>query len=224
MENKRSTRLLLGLVLAFSLLLAGLEYTSSPTDSDMDSEMFEDLVQDMEVVPNDRKDMISAVSAPASHAVTVRVKPVEAAVSSPEKLNPNTGTQPVGDGVGAVDAAKVTEALPQTAADDEKAKDFRIVQQLPEFPGGWVEFMKWLTKNLKYPSQAQSQRIQGQVVVTFIVNKDGSVADIRIPHPTTPVLDSEVLRVMRMMPKWKPGVDNDKPCRTMMAIPVVFNL
>lgn len=190
----------------------------------MDSEMFEDLVQDMEVVPNDRKDMISAVSAPASHAVAARVKPVEAAVSSPEKLNPNTGTQPVGDGVGAVDAAKVTEALPQTAADDEKAKDFRIVQQLPEFPGGWVEFMKWLTKNLKYPSQAQSQRIQGQVVVTFIVNKDGSVADIRIPHPTTPVLDSEVLRVMRMMPKWKPGVDNDKPCRTMMAIPVVFNL
>lgn len=79
-------------------------------------------------------------------------------------------------------------------------------------------------QNLKYPSQAQSQRIQGQVVVTFIVNKDGSVADIRIPHPTTPVLDSEVLRVMRMMPKWKPGVDNDKPCRTMMAIPVVFNL
>ncbi len=224
MENKRSTRLLLGLVLAFSLLLAGLEYTSSPTDSDMDSEMFEDLVQDMEVVPNDRKDMISAVSAPASHAVTARVKPVEAAVSSPEKLNPNTGTQPVGDGGGAVDATKVTEALPQTAADDEKAKDFRIVQQLPEFPGGWVEFMKWLTKNLKYPSQAQSQRIQGQVVVTFIVNKDGSVADIRIPHPTTPVLDSEVLRVMRMMPKWKPGVDNDKPCRTMMAIPVVFNL
>ena len=190
----------------------------------MDSEMFEDLVQDMEVVPNDRKDMISAVSAPVSHAVTARVKPVEAAVSSPEKLNPNTGTQPVGDGDGAVDAAKVTEALPQTAADDEKAKDFRIVQQLPEFPGGWVEFMKWLTKNLKYPSQAQSQRIQGQVVVTFIVNKDGSVADIRIPHPTTPVLDSEVLRVMRMMPKWKPGVDNDKPCRTMMAIPVVFNL
>ena len=186
--------------------------------------MFEDLVQDMEVIPNDRKDMISAVSAPASHAVTARVKPVEAAVSSPEKLNPNAGTQPVGDGGGAVDAAKVTEALPQTAADDEKAKDFRIVQQLPEFPGGWVEFMKWLTKNLKYPSQAQSQRIQGQVVVTFIVNKDGSVADIRIPHPTTPVLDSEVLRVMRMMPKWKPGVDNDKPCRTMMAIPVVFNL
>ena len=216
--------MLLGLVLAFSLLLAGLEYTSSPTDSDMDSEMFEDLVQDMEVVPNDRKDMISAVSAPASHAVAARVKPVEAAVSSPEKLNPNTGTQSVGDGGGAVDAAKVTEALPQTAADDEKAKDFRIVQQLPEFPGGWVEFMKWLTKNLKYPSQAQSQRIQGQVVVTFIVNKDGSVADIRIPHPTTPVLDSEVLRVMRMMPKWKPGVDNDKPCRTMMAIPVVFNL
>lgn len=148
MENKRSTRLLLGLVLAFSLLLAGLEYTSSPTDSDMDSEMFEDLVQDMEVVPNDRKDMISAVSAPASHAVAARVKPVEAAVSSPEKLNPNTGTQPVGDGGGAVDAAKVTEALPQTAADDEKAKDFRIVQQLPEFPGGWVEFMKWLTKIL----------------------------------------------------------------------------
>ena len=216
--------MLLGLVLAFSLLLAGLEYTSSPTDSDMDSEMFEDLVQDMEVVPNDRKDMISAVSAPASHAVTARVKPVEAAVSSPEKLNPNTGTQPVGDGGGAVDAAKVTAALPQTAADDEKAKDFRIVQQLPEFPGGWVEFMKWLTKNLKYPILAQQQQIEGKVVVSFIVNKDGSIVNIKLEKSIHPLLDREALRVMRMMPKWKPGIENAKPCRTLFAIPVVFKL
>lgn len=84
--------------------------------------------------------------------------------------------------------------------------------------------MQWLTKNLKYPSAAQQNKIQGMVVVSFIVNKDGSVADVKLSTSADPLLDKEALRVMRMMPKWKPGMDHDKVCRTMIAVPVVFKL
>jgi protein TonB len=84
--------------------------------------------------------------------------------------------------------------------------------------------MKWLTRNLRYPPMAQRQRIEGKVVVSFIVNKDGSIANVKLEKSADPDLDREALRVIRMMPKWKPGIENNKPCRTMFAIPVVFKL
>ena len=84
--------------------------------------------------------------------------------------------------------------------------------------------MQWLTKNLKYPPAAQKNKIQGTVVVSFIVNKDGSVANVRVSTSVDPLLDNEALRVMKMMPKWKPGIDKNKVCRTMIAVPVVFAL
>ena len=95
---------------------------------------------------------------------------------------------------------------------------------MPEFPGGMVYLMKWLTKNLKYPARAQQQKIQGRVIVSFIVNKDGIIADAKVIKSVDDDLDREAMRVIRMMPKWKPGIQNDKPCRTMVAIPIVFKL
>ena len=84
--------------------------------------------------------------------------------------------------------------------------------------------MTWLTKNLKYPASAKQQKIQGTVVVSFIVNKDGSVASTKVSISVDPLLDNEALRVMKMMPKWKPGMDKNKVCRTMIAVPIVFQL
>ena len=102
--------------------------------------------------------------------------------------------------------------------------DFRVVEDLPQFPGGAVEFMKWLTKNLKYPSSAQQKKIQGRVVAQFIVNKDGTISDLVLVEKVSPELDREALRVLRMMPNWTPGVMDAKPCRTKVCIPVVFKL
>jgi protein TonB len=84
--------------------------------------------------------------------------------------------------------------------------------------------MKWLTKNLRYPEVARQQGIQGKVVVSFIVNTDGSIAEAKIASSVDPVLDREAMRVIRMMPRWKPGIQNDQPCRTMFAVPIVFKL
>lgn len=130
-----------------------------------------------------------------------------------------------------MDGAKVKEAVPETAVDNtnpsamaEAPINFTVVQQIPVFPGGWSAFMQWLTKNLKYPKPAQNAKIQGTVVCSFIINKDGTVCDVKVSQSVDPLLDREALRVMKMMPKWKPGIDRDKPCRTMIAVPVVFQL
>lgn len=119
---------------------------------------------------------------------------------------------------------EVNEEQPEAVDMYDAPVDFRVVEDLPQFPGGAVEFMKWLTKNLKYPPSAQQRKVQGRVVAQFIVNKDGSISDLVLVEKVSPELDREALRVLRMMPKWTPGVMDAKPCRTKVCIPVVFKL
>ena len=235
MEDKRVTFFLLGLLMAFTLLFVGLQYSKNPASEDDMAENFEDLSQDLEMsTPPDQKDMVSAeamTKAPASQAITQEVKPTEQqqVQNAPEKISTTTSQLVIGDGTGVVDGADVKEAAPETAVDNPDALaeapiKFTVVQKIPEFPGGWSAFMQWLTKNLKYPAAAQQQKVQGTVVVSFIVNKDGSVANVKVSTSVNPLLDNEALRVMKMMPKWKPGMDRNKVCRTMIAVPVVFQL
>jgi protein TonB len=224
LDNHRSTGFLLGLILAMALLFAAFEYTTRPQSYDEDDSMLDDLAEDltMKSAPQDTKDMVSAIAAPASKAITQNVKEV-AHVDNADKIAPITSKLVIGSGQAVQKEAEVTEALPQVTADKDTAV-MRTVEQIPEFPGGIVQFMKWLTRNLRYPPQAQQQKIQGKVVVSFIVNKDGSISAPTIVKSVDPVLDSEAMRVVRMMPRWKPGMEKGKPCRTMFAIPINFVL
>lgn len=235
LEDKRITFFLLGLLLAFSLLFVGLQYSNGPQGDDDAAQDMEDLAQDLEMsAPQDQKDMVSAeaaAAAPASKAITQQVKAAEKAENAPQKISTTTSQLVIGDGSGVVDGANVKEAAPETAVYNSNPNAlaeapivFTVVQKIPEFPGGWSAYMQWLTKNLKYPPAAQKNKIQGTVVVSFIVNKDGSVANVRVSTSVDPLLDNEALRVMKMMPKWKPGIDKNKVCRTMIAVPVVFAL
>ena len=233
MEDKRLTFFLIGLLIAFTLLFVGLQYQRGPQGEEDLTEDFEDLAQDMDMqMPPDQKDMVSAEAmskAPASGAITQEVKPTEQQqVQKAEKISTTTSQLVIGDGSGVVEGADVKEAAPETAVDNavgqEQPIKFTVVQKIPEFPGGWSAFMQWLTKNLKYPESARKNRVQGTVVVSFIVNKDGSIASAKVSTSADPVLDAEALRVMKMMPKWKPGMDRNKVCRTMIAVPVVFKL
>ena len=234
MEDKRLTFFLIGLLIAFTLLFVGLQYQRGPQGEEDLTEDFEDLAQDLDMqTPPDQKDMVSAEAmskAPASEAITLEVKPTEQqqVQKAPEKISTTTSELVIGDGSGVVEGADVKEAAPETAVDNAAGQEqpikFTVVQKIPEFPGGWSAFMQWLTKNLKYPESAQKNKVQGTVVVSFIVNKDGSIASTKVSTSADPVLDAEALRVMKMMPKWKPGMDRNKVCRTMIAVPVVFKL
>ncbi|ERT61451.1 TonB protein, C-terminal domain protein [Prevotella sp. BV3P1] len=227
-EEHRATAFLLGLVLVLSVLYVAFQYNSAPQDMDLSDQSLDDLVQDIELHPAmDDKEMVNTMTVqPPQKTFSERIKAVDQPLKQQiEKLSAST-TSPllVGDGEAEALNAKLSAALPPIPVASEQPLNFRIVQQMPEFPGGGSAFIQWLTRQLRYPPLAQSQRIQGRVVVSFIVNKDGSIADVKLEKSVNALLDREALRVIRMMPRWKPGVHNNQPCRTMVAVPVVFKI
>ena len=225
LDKQRRGNFMLGLVLALAMLFAALEFTTRPAGLSEDDKMLDDLPDELNMTPVvEQKDMISATgnAGAPSKAITQKVQEVPNTVATQE-ISPVTSKLVIGNGEGITRQADVTEALPQVPITKDSVV-LKTVEQLPEFPGGIVQFMKWLTRNLRYPPIAQSQRIQGKVVVSFIINKDGSIASPTIVQSVDPVLDREALRVVKMMPRWKPGLQNGKPCRTMFAIPVNFQL
>lgn len=234
MEGKRLTGFLIGLVVALSLFLAAMQYTTIDTGCGSASDMTDEFMRDVDLMPApDRRDMIAAVEPQAKKASTQKVKVVDRK-SQMEKINDITQMRTVGNadgaGTGGADGAGQqkaddTDVLQPVAVDmGDNPLNFRIVEQLPEFPGGMAAFVKWLTDNLRYPASARDRKVHGRVVVTFIINRDGTTSDIKVAKSVDPVLDREALRVARMMPRWKPGVANNRPCRTMFAIPIEFSL
>lgn len=224
LERRRTGFFLLGLIVSLALFFVAMEFTVRPNGAGSDDDLLDDMSEDIVLMPAmDKHDMISAAPAPASKSITTKVEESDKTADNSDRIAPVTSKLVIGEGEGVQKDATVTEALPQTPV-DENSEVLRTVEQLPEFPGGIVEFMKWLSKNLKYPPYAQAQKIQGKVVVSFIVNKDGTISSPKVEKSCEPTLDREALRVIRMMPKWKPGIMDEKPCRTMIAVPVNFQL
>ena len=101
---------------------------------------------------------------------------------------------------------------------------FHVVEQMPEFPGGLGEAMKFLAKNIKYPVVAQQAKIEGQVIVQFVVGKDGSISDVMTVQGVSPDLDAEAMRVVSLMPKWNPGKQRGKAVSVKYTMPIMFRL
>lgn len=106
----------------------------------------------------------------------------------------------------------------------EENKVFEYVEQMPSFPGGDAALMRYLSKNIKYPPLAEENGIQGRVICSFVVERDGSVSDIRIKRSVDPSLDKEAMRVVSAMPKWIPGRQNGQMVRVKYTLPVTFRL
>lgn len=101
---------------------------------------------------------------------------------------------------------------------------FVAVEQPAEFPGGMAALMRWLNNNMRYPEAAQQNDIQGRVIVNFVVEKDGSIANVKIAKGVDKDLDREALRVVKKMPKWQPGKNNGVAVRSYFNLPVTFRL
>ena len=226
MENKRVTNYLLGLVVVLSFLFVGLEYNSQSHTFNLDDELPDDIFEEMEVLPEvEKNEMVSATKPTAAPSITTKIKAVDTPVTLPEKVNMRNEEEEEGNEAtrqqNETPTTAIEQPVPEPIADDNKP---RIVQQMPEYPGGIVEFMKWLQRTLRYPPTAQQQGIQGSVLVSFIVNVDGTITEQKVVRGVNEELDAEALRVISNMPKWKPGLDKGKPCRTLFAIPIVFKL
>ena len=101
---------------------------------------------------------------------------------------------------------------------------FNVVEVMPQYPGGQIAMMKYIMENMKYPKQAMKEGIQGRVAVSFIVEKDGSISDVKPILSVHPLLNKEAVRVVKSMPKWTPGKQNGKPVRVRFNLPIMFKL
>ena len=112
--------------------------------------------------------------------------------------------------------------IPESKPDENSI--FQIVETQPEFPGGMAELMKYLQKNIRYPQICKEQRVQGRVIVQFVVNTDSTITDVNVVKPVNPYLDKEAVRVVEAMPKWIPGKLHGEPVRVRFTLPVTFRL
>ena len=106
----------------------------------------------------------------------------------------------------------------------EETKVFDVVEEMPQFPGGQAALLEYLAKNIKYPVVAEENGVQGRVIVTFVVERDGSITDVRVVKSVDPSLDKEAARVVKSMPKWQPGKQNGSAVRVKYTVPVQFKL
>lgn len=221
LEQKRVQGFLLGLIVVLAMLFVALEWNSDDTgwaffgdDEELDAEIeLSPLKRGPDEVPMmlpQEKKVEQPQQSEKLHLVENDVElPPEPAPVEAEELKPEEVAE---------------NEQPEVVDMYDEPVDFRVVEELPQFPGGAAEFMKWLTRNLKYPETARRQKVHGKVLAQFIVNIDGSISDIELVQHLNGACDREVLRVLRMMPKWQAGIMDAKPCRTKVCIPIVFNL
>ena len=124
---------------------------------------------------------------------------------------------------GEVLKAKEVIAQPEPPKEEE-TKVFDVVEVMPSFPGGQAALFEWLSKNIKYPVVAEENGVQGRVIVTFVVERNGSITDVQVVKAVDPSLDKEAVRVVKAMPHWIPGKQNGSAVRVKFTVPVTFRL
>ena len=216
LENKRTTFVLMGLILALGVFYAAFEWTEQEitvyeVQNNMDA-MFEE-----EMVENTIQEETLPPPPPPAPDIIPEINVVDNNVETTSfDVNPEDNQDKVQEIV-KVPIAPIEE-------DPERDVIFRVVENMPEFPGGTVELMKYLSSNVKYPIIAQENGIQGRVIVQFTVRRDGSIDDIEVVRSADPNLDKEAIRVIKSMPNWKPGEQRGKKVNCKFTVPVVFKL
>lgn len=111
-----------------------------------------------------------------------------------------------------------------STADSTGDEIFTVVENDPEFPGGMEALYRYLASNIKYPEQAKAENLQGRVFVSFVIEKDGSVSNIKVLRDIGGGCGEEAIRVVQNMPKWKPGRQRGRRVRTQFQLPIYFNI
>lgn len=139
-------------------------------------------------------------------------------------LDSNLKAQNVVNPTNEKDNITILRAVGDDSTVSDKEKVYQVVEQQPSFPGGREELFKYLAYNVRYPIDAAKNKIEGRVLVTFVVEHDGSISNVNVANSVYPSLDKESIRVVSGMPKWIPGKANGKTIRVKYTIPITFRL
>jgi len=127
-------------------------------------------------------------------------------------------------GTDEVNGVDIAELNKMTVGEDTTSTPYSFVEQMPEFPGGEAALRKYLSTSVKYPTIAMENGIQGKVFVSFVVDTNGSISNVKITRGVDSSLDKEAMRVVKAMPKWIPGKQNGEAVRVSYTVPINFVL
>jgi protein TonB len=217
LENERTTFFLLGFVVVWATLFVLFEWSNEDSLSP-DWEGFSTLYIEPEF--RGEKEAVASSAVPATEPVSPKViyEDYNVVKETPvvEETIPNLPEQ----------AGQVHETdipLPEITH-EVNGQVYTHPETMPQYPGGYAELSRFIFNNIKYPASAISQKIQGAVWCSFIINKDGLISDIRVEQGVYISLDQEAIQVLKLMPPWIPGTINGKPVRVKSYLPIVFQL
>jgi protein TonB len=217
LENEKSMSLLMGLVVATAILFVSFEWGT----------------RDIKLLVSDGNDGIEWVDeTPITMPEQTPPPPpppqtVVADVLTLVNDNVNVDNADIITTEDTQDTAQPETYLPPVNTDDEEedaSVPIIFAEEMPQFPGGEAELMRFVNKSIRYPVIAQENGIQRRVICSFVINRDGSVVDAEVLRGVDPSLDKEALRVVNTMPKWSPGKQRGKPVRVKYTIPITFRL
>ena len=206
LERKRGLFLQIGLVIALLVVLGAFEYkTYEKIAYNLGALSLDDLEE--EIIPITKQE----------------VKPPPPPPPPPEIIEIVEDDVIIEDEIEIEDTESDEDEVIEIIEEDDD-EFFMVVENMPEFPGGDLGLMKYIQKHVKYPAIAKEYNITGKVYVSFIVDKSGSVTSVKIVRGVDKNLDAEAVRVVKSLPKYKPGKQRGKSVRVMFTIPINFTL
>lgn len=227
LRNQKSTSLLIGYVVVLAAMFVAFEYTQRDVVVKEEGKIYESVILEEDMIPITQQQEIVAPPPQAAPKVAEIINIVdnetelpEEEIETSEEVN-QAITTVVGTGAPSAVATGPVGPIVEEVDDD---RVYDVVEENASFPGGDDECMKWLNKNMRYPSICQEQGVQGRVIVAFVVNRDGSIVDVKVVRSPDEHLSAEAVRVVKMMPKWKPARQGNKTVRSRFNLPVMFKL
>ncbi len=209
-DRRQGLYFLIGLAITLTLVLMAFQYAYNPqSDFNIESNI---VIEEDEELP----DVTKQKELPPPPKIPPKVKVVE----DEEEIEED---QPEIEDV----EIEETDTVDIEVEEEEPVQEeqiFIVVEESPQFPGGIQKMYEYIQKNIRYPRMEKEAGIQGRVFVTFVVEKDGSITDVRVLKGVTEGLNKEAVRVIKSMPRWKPGKQRGRPVRVRVNLPINFIL
>ena len=215
LESKRMLFVQFGLIIALTIVFFAFEYKSyEKRELDLGVREAVDIIE--EIIPVTEQKVKPPPPPPPKQVTVINIVDDEVEIEDEIEIDAE-----------ADETTEIEEYVPIEMDEEEEFEEeqiFAVVEAMPEYPGGEIARMRYLADNIKYPTMARESGIQGRVYVTFVVERDGSVTDVRVLRGIGGGCDEEAIRVVSNMPKWVPGRQRNKPVRVQFNLPVRFTL
>lgn len=218
-EKNKGVYLMIGLVVALGIVLLAFEWKTKPAAISSLGTLEVMEVED-EVIPVTRVEEVKPPEPPPQTTVAT----FDIVDNNTDILNDMNLFDSEADDNTFIEVAPIVQTVAEEKVVEEETQILNFAEEMPEFPGGPAAMSKFLHDNLKYPPIAAESGISGRVYVGFVVNRDGTIVDVAITRGVETSLDNEAIRVVKSMPKWKPGKQGGKTVRVSYSIPVNFIL